>query len=266
MTAKATQTTPPPTWRRILRRLLAACLLAPLAPALGQTTAAPEPFVMGFDEDPKVFGTIWSLRIYKEAFRRLGIPLQASFYPLARRAALVDEGTIDGDGARVHGFGAAHPNLVRVEEPVMDLDFALYTANPTLRLQRLEDLAASGLLVEYRRGILLCENSLKSLLPPERLSDVTSEQQGVKKLLTGRTDVYCELDSVVKQALGSPEFKSAGGIRKVLNIGHLQTYPYIHRKRADLAPRLAATLKQMKAEGLIETFRQQAERELGWGQ
>ncbi|OHC71510.1 MAG: hypothetical protein A3H93_20425 [Rhodocyclales bacterium RIFCSPLOWO2_02_FULL_63_24] len=221
---------------------------------------------MGFDEDPKVFGTAWSQRIYTEAFKRLGIPMQANFYPLARRAALVDEGAIDGDAARVHGYGAAHPNLVRIEESVMDFNFALFTAHATLPLQRLEDLSGSSLLAEYRRGILLCENTLKPLVPPERLSNVTSEQQGLKKLLAKRTDVYCDLESVVKQGLASPELKGTTGIRKIVTIGHLQTYPYFNKKRADLAPRMAATLKQMKAEGLIDAFRQQAERELGWTQ
>lgn len=246
---------------------LVAGLLFTIPPALSQPGAtASGPFVMGFDEDPKVFGSSWSLRIYKEAFKRLGIPLETRFYPLARRAALVDEGIIDGDAARVHAYGAAHPNLVRVEESIMDLSFALFTANSTLRLGRLEDLAASNLMAEHRRGILLCENTLKQLLPPERVSDVTSEQQGLKKLLAGRTDVYCEIESVVKQGLASPELAGTTSIRKLFEIGYLPTYPYFHKKRAELAPRLAAVLKQMKAEGLIDGFRQQAERELGWSQ
>ena len=256
---------------RTRRWLYALCLVAGLlftiTPARSQSgTAASGPFVMGFDEDPKVFGSSWSLRIYKEAFKRLGIPLETRFYPLARRAAMVDEGIIDGDAARVHAYGAAHPNLVRVEESVMDMSFALFTANSTLQLKRLEDLAASNLLAEYRRGILLCENTLKQFQPPERLSDVTSEQQGLKKLLAGRTDVYCEIESVVKQGLATPELAGATGIRKLFEIGHLPTYPYFHKKRADLAQRLAAVLKQMKSEGLIDSFRLQAERELGWSQ
>lgn len=259
-----------PNWLRLLRLLrsmLAAFIAVQAAPALSQATAAaPAPFVMGFDEDPRIFGSVWSLRIYTEAFRRLGIPLQPKFYPLARRAALGDEGAIDGDGARVYGWSTAHPNMVRVEESVMDLGFGMYTANPALRLQRMEDLPSSGLLAEYRRGILLCENALKPLLPAARLSDVTSEYQGLKKLVAGRTDVYCELDSVVRQALVSPELKGVTNIRKVFNVGILPTYPYLYKTHAELAPRLAATLKQMKAEGLIEAYRLEAEKQVGWTQ
>jgi polar amino acid transport system substrate-binding protein len=253
--------------RSVLSWCLAISLLLSIAPAQSQApTAAVEPFLMGFDESPQVFGTNWGLRIYTEAFKRMGVPLRAGFYPLARRAALADEGLIGGDGARVHGYGAAHPNLVRVEESVMDINFALFSARQDLQLQRLEDIASSGLMAEYRRGILLCENALKALVPPERLSNVTSEQQGLQKLLAGRTDVYCDLEPFIKQALGSLEIKDATRIRKIFGIGNLPTYPYLHKKHADLAPRLAATLKQMKAEGLIDTYRQQAEKDLGWAQ
>jgi len=40
-------------------------------------------------------------------------------------------------------------------------------------------------------------------------------------------------------------------------------YPYLHPKRAELAPQLAFALKEMKAEGLVERYRLEALRELG---
>lgn len=76
---------------------------------------AAAPCILGFDEDENTCGTRWVLRIYSEAFRRLAIPLKPGCYQLARRAAMLDEGAIDGDSERVHGYGAAHPSLVRVE-------------------------------------------------------------------------------------------------------------------------------------------------------
>jgi hypothetical protein len=38
-------------------------------------------------------------------------------------------------------------------------------------------------------------------------------------------------------------------------------FPYLHRKNAELAPRLAAVLRQMKAEGVIARYRSDVERE-----
>jgi len=66
------------------------------------------------------------------------------------------------------------------------------------------------------------------------------------------------------QELQLPEFQGTS-VRKVISIGNaVPTYPYINKQNADLAPRLAAVLKQMKAEGLIETYRMQVERDLEW--
>lgn len=42
----------------------------------------------------------------------------------------------------------------------------------------------------------------------------------------------------------------------------LQLYPYLQRRHAALAPRLAATLRQMKAEGLFERYRVEVLRQL----
>lgn len=240
-------------------------LLLPAAPTLGQTTAETvKPFIMTVDAEPTTYGSRWVTLIFTELFKRLGVPLRLENYTLARRAALVEEGSADGETSRVYAYGNQHPHLVRVEESLVDLSFALYAANPAVRLERLEDLRASSYLVEYRRGILLCENTLKQAVPAERISDVPTQQQGLKKLLAGRTDLYCDLEAYIRQELQSPEFKGTS-IRKAISVGNaVPTYPYLHKKHAALAPRMAAVIRQMKAEGLIEAYRRQVERDLGW--
>ncbi|MEW6163426.1 MAG: hypothetical protein AB1642_00045 [Pseudomonadota bacterium] len=238
-------------------------LLVPAAPALSQT--ATKPFVMMTDGDPTTYGSRWAALIYHEVFKRLRLPLQLEHYTLARRSALVEEGMADGEVSRIHTYGDNRPHLVRVEESVADFSFALFAANPAARLERLEDLGTSSYLVEYRRGILLCENTLKKWVPAERISDVPTQQQGLKKLLAGRTDLYCDLEAFVRQELASPEFKDAAPVRKLIGVGKaVPTYPYLNKKHAALAPRMAAVIKQMKAEGLIEAYRRQVERDLGW--
>lgn len=246
--------------------LLAAGLLFSIVPARSQSMPVPSaPFIMGADNNSDSYSAKWSKLIYAEAFRRAGIPFQLDYFTPKRRSMLADEAGIDGEIGQVYSYGATHPNLVRVEEPVIEMNFSLYTANPALRLQRLEDLPATNLLVEYRRGIGLCENTLHQMLAPERVSEVRTEQQGVKKLLAGRTDLYCDIDIVVMGVLHSPEFKSATGVRKVIDLGKMvPVYPYFHKKHAALASRFAAILKKMKAEGLIESYRLEVERELGW--
>lgn len=259
-----------PAWSGLRRLVLTASLLFsfPLAPVRGETPPAPPAsFVMGMDADAESYGGKWMRLTYGEAFRRLGIPITFETYPSKRLSSLVDAGGIDGDAARIYTYGTLHPNLLRIEEPTMEFKFSLYGTNPHLHLSRLEELSAGKLLVEYRRGLGICENSLKTLLPADRLSDVTSIEQGIKKLLARRTDLYCDNDATMFEALRSEEFKGLKEVRAVIDIGKsIQTYLYVHQKHAALAPRLTVILKQMRVEGLVDGYRLQVQREMGWVQ
>lgn len=253
-------------WQRACRLLLLIGLAVPLAPALSQVQVTPpRPFIMAADAQPDTYAYKWARLIYAEAFRRLGIPLELVTHSLARRSALAEEGAIDGEVSRIYAYADAHPELVRVEEPVMDFTFSIFSANPNLRARTLEELPADALL-EHRRGILLCENTLKKSIPPERLSNVANTEQGVRKLLAGRSDAYCDIDLYVREALNSGELRGVASVRKLFDIASVPTYPYLYKKHAGLAPRLAAILKQMKAEGLLAAYLKQAERESGWSQ
>lgn len=237
------------------------CLLSPAQ------AAAPEPFIMGTDADETTLTGKWYGRIYAEAFKRMGVPLRVVAVPTARGTILADQGEIHGQCSRVFAYADAHPNQLRVEESVHDVRLGLFAfgpATPTNQPKRVEELAAGKSLVEYRRGVAICEQKLKPLLPDERFSDVTSIEQGLKKLKAGRTDLYCDFDLAVRNGLATPELKGETGYRQVLDLdAGLPLYPYVHKSRAELAPRLAETLKKMKAEGLIERYQREAERELG---
>lgn len=247
-------------------RLLLASLALQAFPALSQSSpTAPRPFVMAADAESHTVVFYWSRLIYQEAFRRLGLPIEVTNFPLARRAILIEEGAIDGEVSRIFAYADAHPELVRVEEPVMDFTFAVFTAQPGLRAQKLDELPPTA-LVEYRRGILMCESLLKKTIPPERLSNVVTTEQALKKLLAGRSDAYCDIDAYVTEALRLPDLKGTTGVRKLFDIAVMPTYPYLYKKHVSLAPRLAAVVKQMKTEGLIAAYLKQAEREAGSGQ
>jgi hypothetical protein len=253
-------------WRT---RALAAALALACLPGWAQPAPAARPtqtIVFSADAPADTYAFKWFTLIYTELFKRLGLGFRLESYALKRQGLQSESGAVDGEVNRAYGYAATQPNLVRVEEPIIDLTLALYTANPALRLQRLEDIADSKLLVEYRRGILLCENALKPLTGLDRLSDVVTYEQGLRKLLTQRTDLYCDFTLNIMVATHTLDLDGMGRIRKVLDITKLPTYPYVHIKHTELAPRMAATLKKMKAEGLIETYRQQVERELGWSQ
>ena len=155
------------TWCSLWRLAAIAYLLAWLIPAQCQTLPSKDkPFIMVADGESDTFGSRWITLIYTEVFKRLGMPLRVENYTLARRAVLVEEGLADGESGRIYAYGDSHPDMIRVEESVVDFGFSLYTADPTVHLARLEDLRTTNYLVEYRRGILLCENAIEKWTPP----------------------------------------------------------------------------------------------------
>jgi hypothetical protein len=216
-------------------------------------------FVMVTDQPETTYEGKWQRAAYQEAFKRLGVPLEVEMMPTLRVSAMVDSGAVDGQFMRVPAYADTHPDQVRVDESIYEVRFALWVSNPALTLPRLEDLAATNWIGVYRRGVELCQRSLSSLVPATRLSSIATEHDGVRMLLSGRVDYFCEIDAALQSALYSPEFKGVTSVRPLLTIGdRIVLYPFLYKTHADLAPRLAAVLKEMKAEGLLERYRQEA--------
>lgn len=250
--------------RKSAQSLLIAALLASLAMWPARLRSEPtKPLVMATNQPDTTYEGKWQRRIYEEAFRRLGVPFEVTLLPTLRMTAMADAGEVDGQFVRVFAYADAHPEQVRVEEPIYHVMFGLWVSNPALSLSRLEDLAATSWTGIYRRGVEQCQNDLSGVLPSDRLSSVATAELGLHMLLAGRIDFYCELDGAVLNALYLPEFKDVTSVRPLLMYGDtIALHPYLHRKHAELAARLAAVLKQMKADGSLERFRREVKYEL----
>lgn len=246
-------------------RLTLLILLVGLWLASPPAHAAPgAPVQMGTTSEPqKTYIFKWYSLIYTEAFRRLGLQVELSAFPTQRLVALMERGVIDGEAGRARIYGEAHPEFIRVEESVFDVEFALYTAKPQLTASKLDDLRGQRLTAGYRRGVLYCERELNSVLPAAQIVDVTQEEQGLQMLQAGRIDVFCGLDPAVRSTLDMPSLRGTTTVRKLMTLQASALYPYLHRKQAEHAAPLAAAMKAMKTEGLIEHYRLQAIREFG---
>jgi polar amino acid transport system substrate-binding protein len=243
---------------------LIAALLASFAVVPARLQSEPiRPLVMATDQPDTTYEGRWLRRAYEEAFKRLDVPIEVTVMPTPRVTAMVDSGAVDGQFLRVFAYADAHPEQVRVEEPLHQVVFGLWASNPALNLSRLGDLTATGWIGIYRRGVEHCQKTLSGVLPGDRLSSVSTPELGLQMLLAGRVDFYCELDASVLNALYLPEFKNVTSIRPLLMYGDpIALHPYLNKKHADLAGRLAAALKQMKADGSLERFQREAKYEL----
>ena len=250
--------------RKCGQYLLIAALLASFAVMPARLQSEPvRPLVIATNQPETTYEGKWQRRVYEEAFKRLGVPIDVTLMPTLRVTAMVDSGAVDGQFLRVFAYADAHPEQVRVEEPIYQVVFGLWVSNPALNLSRLGDLAATNWIGIYRRGVEQCKSSLTGVLPGDRLSSVSTPELGLRMLLAGRVDFYCESDAAVLNALYLPEFKNVTSVRPLLMYGDtIALHPYLHRKHAELAGRMAAVLKQMKADGLLERFRREAKYEL----
>jgi hypothetical protein len=235
---------------------VAALLCSSTAPA--QQQLAPAPFVMATHQADTNFQGQWVRRIYAEAFRRLSMPVDLPTIPLQRMTEMLDRGEIDGDVGRVHAHGLSHPEIVRVEESMYDIVVGLFTIDPAVELLRIEDLAAKPWSATYVRGVAICERLLKPHLRPENLTVIVTDEQGMDMLTMKRVDFYCTANHTIADVATRERHRKQPMPRLALSLGSIPLYPYLHRRHAALAPRLAAVLREMRAEGLIERFRLEA--------
>ena len=215
---------------------------------------------VGSKDTKESFHGRWLTLIYDEVFRRLGYRWEYWAFPSPRASAMSDGGEVDGEIARVPDYGSAHPNVVMVSESHFDTRIAAFAVTPGISLDGWSSLQGTSFLINYRRGTKIVEKGLERYGNAAEVYTVNSSSQGLKKLITGRTDLYIDVEHVVLdelQRLPKDKFNTSA----VYNAGHMvksSLHMFLHKKRADLAPKISAVLQKMKREGLIEHYRQTA--------
>ena len=183
-------------------------------------------------------------RIVKEAFRRIGVQVSITIQPPERGLISANQGLIDGDCWRVAGHSEQYPNLVMVPEPVDLVQIKVFTRDPAMRISAWADLAPYN--VAFINGWKILEGSVKSARSVEKVKDIDAlfALLARDRVDAVRVDPAMGLDVVRHGKLV--------GIR-VLEppLTRQDMYIYLHKRHADLVPRLAEALRQMKRDGTI---------------
>ncbi len=207
---------------------------------------------MAFEKEPdKEPLFMLAQMLYTEAFKRLGMTFAYRVYPGQRCSVMANTGRVDGEPGRFIGYSQICPNMVRVEESVATLHEAAFAKDASISLNGWESLKGTDLRVAYILGCQAEEVYLPKVVRPERLSRVATIEQALIMLDAGRTDVLIQTESSVMAVLLTPKFKDF----KIVKVGimeELDVYPFLHKRHAELAPKLARVLKEMKAQGLLE--------------
>jgi polar amino acid transport system substrate-binding protein len=185
--------------------------------------------------------------VLREAMGRLGLPWRLLSLPSERSLHEANAGAVDGEGLRVPGLSAQYPNLIQVPESFTSISFVAFGrvpaggAAPRLE-QGWRDLSAYR--VAHIVGWKLFEASVGNT---RALHKVDKPEQLFRMLESGRIDLalYTRADGLaLVRSLG------LGGIQ-VLEpaLKDVDMYLYLHRRHADLVPRLAQVVRAMKADG-----------------
>ncbi|MDD2501936.1 MAG: transporter substrate-binding domain-containing protein [Geobacter sp.] len=228
--------------KTLLQLILLILLAAPLyaAQTLVLATADSPPLST---EDQKGF----SDRVIIEACKRLGINVQIVPLASARTLSNAEQALDDGNFLRIAGVEKKFPQLVRVPEPITEVQFVIFSKNKGLKTTGWESLKPYH--VGYVRGWLIAEEKIKAV------RQVT--------VVENRTSLFKMLESD-RIELAFAELYGGYYLMHTLNLPHLaiaqpplatkEMFLYLNKKHKKLVPKLAKALREMKRDGSYDAI------------
>lgn len=194
-----------------------------------------------------------------EAFARLGLTAFCEQLPAERSLLDAEAGRLDGDVGRVRGIDGLYPNLLLVDEPVLEsrdfVAFALADPPRPPRIPRTVDWQSlAPYHVGYVRGWKIFEQGAASAASATPVRDT---RQLFTLLAKGRVDLAlsARLDGLatakelgLRVAVAEPPLASR------------RMYLYLHRRHEALAAPLAEALRLLKTQGVAAELMERAMR------
>lgn len=177
-----------------------------------------------------------------EVFDRVGYDITLLKLPFERALINANAGVEDGDVFRAAAIERDYPNLLRVPERVLDLDFVAYALRPDVRVQDWGDLARYR--VGYTAGWKIFERNVKAALD---VTTVREPEQLMPLLTRGRADVV-----LVDRWQGLWLAREAGLTLRPLEppLARVDMLMYLHRKHEALVAPVAVALAEVKRSGM----------------
>lgn len=163
--------------------------------------------------------------------------------PAERALINADSGVEDGEAMRVRGLEDAYPNLIRIDEPVAQMDFVAFVVKPGVTPASWKELSPYSVAVIT--GWKIAEANTKSV---REITHAASPAQLFSVLHKGRADV-----AIFERWQGLSYVKVAGGTARVVEppLASTPMYLYLNRKHQALAERVLRTLRAMRADGTL---------------
>ncbi len=185
--------------------------------------------------------------IVSEVFRRIGLKGRVELYDASARALINANNNVDqGVAMRIKGLEKKYPNLVRIEEPLIDNDFVAYSKNIDLITDGWDSLKPYS--VVYINGWVIFDRNLAA---DQESRMVKTPRQMFAMLDKNRVDLV-----LYERWQGLQQAKDSGMQVRAHKppLASVKMYMYIHKDYASLAPKLALALQQMKKDGSYQSI------------
>lgn len=226
--------------------VLMICLLLGLSIGGGTAGAADGPMVLNTSysppySTPEEDGILD--RVLKEAFARRGVKVTLQMLPAERCLIDSNAGISDGEVGRVVGMERLYPNLVMVDEPIIESRaFVAFTNGIRFETKTWDSLAP--FTVGMVKGWKIFENNV---VQARSVIKVESTRALFRLLKNDRVDVA--LNARLDGLYMAKQFSMANVRVMEPPFAVLELYLYLHNKNADLVPGLEAALAEMKRDG-----------------
>lgn len=180
-------------------------------------------------------------QILKEAFRRINVKCEIVFTNTRRSLVAVNDGLLDAEINRIEGMEKNFPNLVRVPEPNMQMEFVAF-AKRRLSISGWESLR--DLRIGMVQGWKILERNTEGFPHVTRLTTVATL---FEMLELNRLDAVLYSKLTGYEQLHRMEYDDIHAQSSPLAVRNM--YLYLHKSHKSLAQPLAGSLREMKADG-----------------
>jgi len=179
----------------------------------------------------------------QEVARRTGIEFKIVSHPSERSLHMANQGEVDGEGLRVAGLGSQYPNLVQVPERFIGISFVAFSKDAMINLDRGWE-SLKPYRVSFITGWKMFEANASGA---RNITKVEKPEQMFRMLDGGRIDLalYTRADGIALiRGMGLSTIAPLTPSLKDVDM-----YLYLNKRHEALVPRIAQSLRDMKADG-----------------
>lgn len=182
-----------------------------------------------------------------KAYKKIGIEPEFIYLSLQKSLDMSNAGKTDGEIARIKKITEQYPNLVRVPVVINFVEGIAYSKNSSLKITSWDDLRPYSIAIA--KGAKFIETGTEGM---NRVM-VEGFVEAFELLEQDKVDIVVAPKTSGLYIVRKKRFHDISAVGSVLQ--KLDLYHFVHKKNADIVPKLTPVLESMKESGEISYIR-----------